>query len=263
MIPKIILKEWEIIWDPIEIHVTELESFLKCEYKYKYWKWFNWNPDVLYEWDISEQLLTQTLYWKKLSDVVLRHFANSKEFPNYSRLQAHADNLNELLSQPEWKERFPIFTQKRMKIIIDYAPYRFHLIWTADWIFDNYVIADCKTSANKWYPKDAEYKLQWKLYPRMLKQITGFFKWQSDFEFVYFIFTKQKTAQLQIMRLKWDYEDSENLLKYILSRLSDSIYNNSRDPKRCLDCRRCPLKSTCPLWSDVSDEDNEIILTPY
>lgn len=261
MIPTLVIKDWPIdeSLNPIELHITGLETFMKCPYKSRF-QWPIKNVEALYEWDISEQLLTNYLYWPKLWDEVLKHFGNSKEFPHFNRLKKHAENFKKTLSEDSRKDRYPIFTQKKMKIKVIYAPYIIYLVWTADRIFNDYHMTDCKTSANKWQEKDLDWKLQWRIYPWMLRYTA----WshvhptlaEDTFSFTYFIFTKQVTPQLQILQPTARYSEVQWLVEYLIIKYMDSVINNKREPRKCLDCKRCDCRTTCPIWKLAGQDED-------
>lgn len=269
-----------------EIHPTALEQFMTCPYKFNANIIHTQEPiadtwrNAFYEWDITEQLMTAYQYGEKLWDEVLRNFGNSTEFPFYSRLQKHAQNWKEYLSKApiSIQERYPLFTQKRMtvRILMDAdqnannidlpAYHEFYLTWTADRVFSDYTIADCKTAKSKRWKNEADFRLQWRLYPWMRRITSNLpqLKRNDNFSFAYYVFTKQVTPQLQVINLNYKYEDSERLIFHLLSELVKSYDNDQREPKKCLACKWCPLRTQCPryaedwmAWFTTSDTESE------
>lgn len=259
-----------------ELHPTWLEQFMTCPYKYKE---TITHPELtqpsiqgreaFYEGDITEQLMTAYQYGDKLWDAVLIQFGNSTEFPTFSRLKKHAENWKEYINNPNLpaniKERFPLFTQKRMtlRILMDSdksansistpAYHEIWLTWTADWIYSDYTIADCKTAKSKRWKNEPDFRLQWRLYPRMRRATSNLpqLKRSTTFDFTYFVFTKQVTPQLQVINLSYNYEDSERLIFHLLNEYIKSYDNDEREPKKCLACKWCPLRTSCPrYWDD-------------
>ena len=260
-----------------ELHPTALEQFMKCPYQYHVADCPELFPNVMfgtsitwreafYEWDITEQLMTAYQYWDKLWDQVLTQFWNSTEFPMFSRLKKHAENWKEYLknSSKTIQERFPLFTQKRMTLRIlmdsdhsanslsipDY--HEIWLSWTADWIYSDYTIADCKTAKSKRWKNEADFRLQRRLYPRMRRETSHLpqLKNKDTFDFTYYVFTKQVTPQLQVINLNYSYEDSERLIFHLLNEYVKAQDNDNRQPKKCLWCKRCPLRSQCPMYAE-------------
>ena len=260
-----------------ELHPTWMEQFMKCPYQYhvadhpelfpdvKFWT-SDTAREAFYEWDITEQLMTAYQYWEKLGDEVLKNFGNSTEFPTFSRLKKHAENWKEFIknSPQNIKDRFPLFTQKRMTLCIlmdadqtansiNLPPYHeIYLTWTADRIYSDYTIADCKTAKSKRWKNEADFRLQRRLYPRMRKVTSNLpqFRKRDDFDFTYFVFTKQVTPQLQVINLNYKYEDSERLIFHLLSEYIKACDNDQREPKKCLWCKRCPLRNQCPRYAE-------------
>ena len=254
-----------------ELHPTWMEQFMACPYKFhvqecpekfpEYSDMF-WTSetarDAFYEWDITEQLITAYQYWNKLWDEVLRNFWNSTEFAQFSRLKKHAENWKQYLTSSEKaiSDRFPLFTQKRMSLRIlmdwDRKPHEFYLTWTADWIYSDYTIADCKTSKAKRWKNEADFRLQWRLYPRMWRVTSNLpqLKKSDNFDFTYYVFTKQVTPQLQVINLNYKYEDSERLIFHLLTEYKTSYDNDEREPKKCLGCKWCPLRQQCPRYAE-------------
>lgn len=283
-----------------DLHPTGLESFMACPYKYhventpdikqQIYKQYNISIDTplksrlaFAEWDYTEQLMTAYMYWEKLWDEILKYFGNSTEslndpasddkHSNYQRLFKHAENWKKYISDPNTpqniKDRYPLFTQKRMivRILMPSAStstsnsiHEIYLTWTADWIFSDWTIWDCKAYKSKRSSTDAQYKLQWQLYPRMRYEISRNpaliqatkNNWKDyDYVFTYYIFTKQATPQLQILEMKWTYDNSERLIFHILSEYVKAYDTDNREPKKSLQCRWCPLRKVCPLyWED-------------
>ncbi len=60
------------------------------------------------------------------------------------------------------------------------------------------------------------------------------FRKRDDFDFTYFVFTKQVTPQLQVINLNYKYEDSERLIFHLLSEYIKACDNDQREPKKCL-----------------------------
>lgn len=259
--------------DPLihDVHPTNLEQFMKCPYQYHVSDRPELFPDVkfgtpltareaFYEWDITEQLMTAYQYWEKLWDQVLMNFWNSTEFPLYQRLQKHAQNWKEYVSNADIniQQRFPLFTQKRMSLDIlmdSNIPdkyHEFHLVWTADRVYSDYTIADCKTAKSKRWKNEADFRLQWRLYPRMWRETSHLpsLKNKDTFDFTYYVFTKQVTPQLQIIPLTYSYEDSERLIFHLLHEYAKAYDEDAREPKKCLWCKRCPLRQQCPLYAE-------------
>ena len=260
-----------------ELHPTWMEQFMKCPYQYhvadrpelfpdvQFWTSTQWR-EAFYEGDITEQLMTAYQYWDKLWDQVLTQFGNSTEFPTFSRLKKHAENWKEFIknSSPAIQNRFPLFTQKRMtlRVLMDSDANAnninlpaYHEIWltgTADWIYSDYTIADCKTAKSKWWKNEPDFRLQWRLYPRMRKVTSNLpnLKKSDSFDFTYFVFTKQVTPQLQVINLNYKYEDSERLIFHLLTEYVKSYDNDEREPKKCLGCKRCPLRTSCPRYAE-------------
>lgn len=252
-----------------ELHPTWMEQFMKCPYQYhvaehpelfpnvNFWT-SETARDAFYEWDITEQLMTAYQYGEKLGDEVLRNFGNSTEFAQFSRLKKHAENWKQYLTSSEKaiSDRFPLFTQKRMSLRIlmdwDRKPHEFYLTGTADWIYSDYTIADCKTSKAKRWKNEADFRLQWRLYPRMRRVTSNLpqLKRNDSFSFTYYVFTKQVTPQLQVINLNYKYEDSERLIFHLLTEYKTSYDNDEREPKKCLGCKWCPLRTQCPRYAD-------------
>lgn len=261
-IPTRIIKDGPL--DPdipiIELHPTGLETFMKCAYRFKFDSPPKSAQEIFYEGDISEQLLTNYLYGEKLGDEWLAHFGKAKEFPNYTRLKAHAENLKKKLSEEERKDKYPLFVQKRMRVRIIYAPYEIHLVGTADRIFNDYHVGDCKTSKQKRSEKSLDMKLQRRLYPWMLRFISGVHVHDTlksdEFSFTYFIFTKQVTPQLQILQPSAKYSEVESLLEYLIIKYIEAYESDVRAPNKTRECRFCSLKDICPIWKreDVEEE---------
>ena len=264
-----------------DLHPTSLEQFMACPFKFHVQEHPELFPnfqnlfgtsiawrEAFYEWDITEQLMTAYQYWNKLWDQVLINFWNSTEFPLYQRLKKHADNRKEFMNSndtpKEIKERYPLFTQKRMTLDVlmdadnseynhSYKSHEIHLVWTADRVYSDYTIADCKTSKSKWWKNEPDFRLQWRLYPWMRRQTSNLpqLKNSPNFTFTYFVFTKQVTPQLQIIPLTYSYEDSERLIFHLLHEYVKAYDNDNRQPKKCLWCKWCPLRTQCPLyWED-------------
>lgn len=260
-----------------EVHPTNLEQFMTCPYKYhvadhpelfpevNFWTSMT-GREAFYEWDITEQLMTAYQYWDKLWDQVLTQFGNSTEFPTFSRLKKHAENWKEFIknSPKSIQDRFPLFTQKRMTLRIlmdsdtnansisvpDYHEIR--LTWTADRVYSDYTIADCKTAKSKRWKNEPDFRLQRRLYPRMWRATSNLpqLKKSSTFDFTYFVFTKQVTPQLQVINLTYSYEDSERLIFHLLHEYVKAYDNDEREPKKCLSCKRCPLRTSCPRYAE-------------
>ena len=250
---------------------------MKCPYQYhvadrpelfpdvQFWTSTQWR-EAFYEGDITEQLMTAYQYWDKLWDQVLTQFGNSTEFPTFSRLKKHAENWKEFIknSSPAIQNRFPLFTQKRMtlRVLMDAdqnanninlpAYHEIRLTWTADWIYSDYTIADCKTAKSKWWKNEPDFRLQRRLYPRMRKVTSNLpqLKKSDSFDFTYFVFTKQVTPQLQVINLNYKYEDSERLIFHLLTEYVKSCDNDEREPKKCLGCKWCPLRQQCPRYAE-------------
>ena len=252
-----------------EVHPTTLEQFMKCPYQYYVAEHPELFPDLkfgtsetardaFYEGDITEQLLTAYQYWDKLGDEVLKNFWNSTEFATFSRLKKHTENWKQYLASQSQaiSDRFPLFTQKRMslRILMDWTnkPHEFYLTWTADRVYSDYTIADCKTAKSKWWKNEPDFRLQRRLYPRMWRQTSNLpqLKKRDDFDFTYYVFTKQVTPQLQVINLNYKYEDSERLVFHLLTEYKSAYDNDQREPKKCLGCKWCPLRNQCPLYWD-------------
>lgn len=264
-----------------EIHPTALEQFMTCPYKHHLANQLPPTPitwrEAFYEWDITEQLMTAYQYGERLWDTVLMQFGNSTEFPTFSRLKKHAENWKEYLKQSPTsiQERFPLFTQKRMTldILMDWTDpltlnpitHEFHLVWTADWIYSDYTIADCKTAKSKRWKNEPDFRLQRRLYPRMWRQTSNLpsLKKTDTFTFTYYVFTKQVTPQLQVIPLSYSYEDSERLIFHLLHEYVKAYDEDNREPKKCLACKWCPLRTQCPLYGEdwmasfTSDETSQ------
>ena len=252
-----------------EVHPTFLEQFMACPYKAhdnSATEVSDTGRNAFYEWDITEQLLTAYQYWEKLGDEVLRNFWNSTEFPTFSRLQKHAQNRKDYLAQSpkDIQERFPLFTQKRMsvRILMDSdqnanslnvtSYHEFYLTWTADRVYSDYTIADCKTAKSKRWKNEPDFRLQWRLYPRMRRVTSNLpqLKKSDTFNFTYYVFTKQVTPQLQVINLNYTYEDAERLVFHLLSEYVKAYDNDEREPKKCLWCKWCPLRTQCPRYGE-------------
>lgn len=267
--------DWRTVhkeWTPAvhELHPTGLEQFMKCKYKSKYdtdkislsWR------EAFYTGDIVEQLMTAYQYWEKLWDEVLRNFWNSMEFPNYQMLYWFSKIWKDYIKDAPQniKERYPLFTQKRMTLrilmdadqnaknqFIDSPTYHeIYLTWTADWIYSDYTIADCKTAKSKWGKNEVDYRLQFRLYPWMRKQTSHLPQLNKPtFDFTYIVFVKTKTPWLQVIPVTYNYEDSERLVFHLLTEYIKAYDNDERNPSKCLDCRRCKLREQCPIyWTD-------------
>ena len=259
-----------------ELHPTWMEQFMACPYKFHVSDRPDLFPnvqfgtsetarDAFYEGDITEQLMTAYQYWERLWDEVLRNFGNSIELANFERLKKHAQNWKDYLkSQPQSiKDRFPLFTQKRMslRILMDWQDqltlnpitHEFYLTWTADRVYSDYTMADCKTAKSKRWKNEPDFRLQWRLYPRMRRETSHLpqLKKSDDFDFTYYVFTKQVTPQLQVINLNYKYEDSERLVFHLLHEYVKAYDEDNREPKKCLSCKWCPLRQQCPrYWSD-------------
>lgn len=258
----------------ITLHPTELEKFMVCPADHDITQhnqdtasnWQSQVPDynaqnIFIEWDITEQLMTAYQYWPRLGDTVLAYFMDSTEFPQMSRLKAHAKNWKDYINTEGAgipTDRFPLFTQKRMTLniltLLQWHTFCWTLVWTADRVYNDYTIADCKTASHKRGTRDHEFKLQWRLYPRMRKQLSGIPADSTTFHFTYYVFTKQVTPQLQVINLSGSYEDSERLLQSLLNEYAQCIIDNDRPAKKNLACRRCKSKPQCPLYAPVEDE---------
>ncbi len=259
-----------------ELHPTSLEQFMKCPYQYhvadrpelfpdvQFWTSIQWR-EAFYTWDIAEQLMTAYQYWEKLWDEVLRMLWNSTEHPEYQMFYQFAKLRKDLPADSKYKTRYPLYTQKRMtlRILMDAdqnansinipAYHEIRLTWTADRVFSDFTIWDCKTSKSKWWKNEADFRLQWRLYPWMRRVTSNLpqLKKRDDFDFTYFVWTKQKTPQLQIIELNYKYDDSERLIYHLLSEYVKAYDNDEWNPKKCLWCRRCALRNQCPIyWSD-------------
>lgn len=255
--------DWSIPLQPVvhELHPTGLEWFMTCPYRYKYDNSRSSESarDAFYTWDIAEQLMTAYQYWDKLGDEVLRIFWNSTEFPDYQMLYQFAKLWKD--APQEYRERYPIFTQKRMtlRILMDrtdpFLPQSYHeiyLTWTADRVFSDFSIWDCKTAKSKRWKNEPDFKLQWRIYPRMRRQVSNLpsLTKSDTFKFTYFVWTKQKTPQLQIIPLEYKYEDSERLVYHLLSEYVKAYDNDEFNPKKCLACKWCALRHQCPLYGE-------------
>lgn len=260
------------------IHPTELEQFMKCPRAFHHSQDPNTaqpdnNPEklaIFQEGDITEQLMTAYQYGTRLGDQVLAYFMDSREFTNLSRLKAHAQNRKDYLKQfPQdhpVNTRFPLFTQKRMHIItpvmIGEHTITFDLTGTADRVYSDGTIADCKTASRKRSPTDPTYKLQRRLYPLMRYKNAGpqHSLWRQppitpgSFQFTYYVFTKQVTPQLQVIPLTGTYEDSERLLNSLLTELARCIVDHDWPAKKNLACKRCDYRTECPLYAQAEDE---------
>lgn len=251
-----------------ELHPTGLEQFMACPYRFKHDNSRtsdNWR-NAFYTWDIAEQLMTAYQYWEKLWDEVLRLFWNSTEFNDYQMLYQFAKLWKELPADSKYKTRYPLYTQKRitLRILMDADPnanrmdasssyHEIYLVWTADRVFSDFTMWDCKTSKIKWSKNEADFRLQFRLYPWMRRITSNLpqLKKRDDFDFTYFVWTKQKTPQLQIIELNYKYDDSERLVYHLLSEYVKSYDSDEWNPKKCLACRRCALRNKCPLyWED-------------
>ena len=271
IIPTIDWRTHSYDLEPIvhELHPTWMEQFMSCPFKFHVQDRPDLFPEIqfgtpdsareaFYEWDITEQLMTAYQYGDKLWDQVLLTFWNSTEFPTYSRLQKHAENRKEYIkkSNPSIQNRFPLFTQKRMSLIIlmdgENRYHEIHLTWTADRVYSDWTIADCKTAKSKWWKNEPDFRLQWRLYPRMRRTISHLpsLKNKDTFKFTYYVFTKQVTPQLQVIELEYNYEDSERLIFHLLNEYVKSYDEDNREPKKCLACKRCPLRTTCPRYAE-------------
>ena len=249
-----------------ELHPTWMEQFMACPYKFHVSDRPDLFPnvqfgtsetarDAFYEGDITEQLMTAYQYWERLWDEVLRNFGNSTELANFERLKKHASNRKEYLkSQPQSiQDRFPLFTQKRMslRILMDWQDqltlnpitHEFYLTWTADRVYSDYTMADCKTAKSKRWKNEPDFRLQWRLYPRMRRETSHLpqLKKSDDFDFTYYVFTKQVTPQLQVINLNYKYEDSERLVFHLLHEYVKAYDEDNREPKKCLSCKWCHL----------------------
>lgn len=250
-----------------ELHPTFLEGFMNCPYRSKYDNsTLSENArNAFYTWDIAEQLMTAYQYWEKLWDEVLRNLWNSTEHPEYQMFYQFAKLRKDLPADSKYKTRYPLYTQKRMtlRILMDSdqtansislpAYHEIYLTWTADRVFSDYTIWDCKTSKSKRGKNEADFKLQWRVYPRMWRETSHLpqLKKSDKFDFTYFVWTKQKTPQLQIIELNYTYEDSERLVFHLLNEYIKAYDNDEYNPKKCLACRRCALRTQCPLyWED-------------
>ena len=250
-----------------ELHPTGLEQFMACPYRFKYEGESGTRStsnvrDAFYTGDIVEQLMTAYQYGEKLWDEVLRNFWNSTEFPNYSQLRAHAENWkNYIKAAPkEIQERYPLFCQKRMTLRVlmdaqtpipaDYY-HEIYLTWTADRVYSDYSIADCKCYKQKRWKNEADFRIQWRIYPWMRRVTSNLpqLKKKDDFDFTYYIFTKQSRPQLQVVNLNYKYEDSERLVYHMLSEYVKFYDNDEREPKKCLACKWCPLRNQCPRYA--------------
>lgn len=251
-----------------ELHPTFLEWFMKCKYKSKYDKD---KPsenarDAFYTWDIVEQLMTAYQYWEKLGDEVLRNFGNSMEFSDYNMLYWFSKIRKDYIKDApdNIKDRYPLFTQKRMslRILMDAdqnansisipAYHEIYLTWTADRVYSDYTIADCKTAKSKRWKNEVDFRCQWRIYPRMRKQTSHLQQLNKPtFDFTYVVFVKTKTPWLQIIPLTYSYEDSERLVFHLLTEYIKAYDNDEWNPSKCLDCRRCKLREQCPIyWAD-------------
>ena len=158
--------------------------------------------------------------------------------------------------QPSIQNRFPLFTQKRMSLIIlmdwENRYHEIHLTWTADRVYSDWTIADCKTAKSKWWKNEPDFRLQWRLYPRMRRTVSHLpsLKNKDTFKFTYYVFTKQVTPQLQVIELEYNYEDSERLIFHLLNEYTHAYDEDNREPKKCLACKRCPLRTTCPRYAE-------------
>lgn len=263
------------------IHPTELEQFMKCPRAFHHSQGLDLRdpmpkpdntPDklaIFQEGDITEQLMTAYQYGTRLGDQVLAYFMDSREFTNLSRLKAHAQNRKDYLKQfPQdhpVNTRFPLFTQKRMHLLstiqLTSTPFTFDLTGTADRVYSDGTIADCKTANRKRSPTDPTYKLQRRLYPLMWYKNAGpqhSLRHQpspitpGSFQFTYYVFTKQATPQLQVIPLTGTYEDSERLLNSLLTELARCIVDNDWPAKKNLACKRCDYRTECPLYAQNS-----------
>lgn len=258
-----------------ELHPTWMEQFMKCPYQYHVADRPELFPDVkfgtsetareaFYTWDIAEQLMTAYQYWEKLWDEVLRILWNSTEHPEYQMFYQFAKLRKDLPADSKYKTRYPLYTQKRMtlRILMDAdqnansinipAYHEIRLTWTADRVFSDFTIWDCKTAKSKWWKNEPDFKLQWRLYPWMWRQVSNLpqLKKRDDFDFTYFVWTKQKTPQLQIIELNYKYDDSERLIYHLLSEYIKAYDNDEWNPKKCLWCKRCPLRQQCPRYAE-------------
>lgn len=77
-------------------------------------------------------------------------------------------------------------------------------------------------------------------------------KKQPTFNFTYYVFTKQVTPQLQVINLTYNYEDSERLVFHLLNEYVQAYDTDSREPKKCLSCKWCPLRNACPRYAEDS-----------
>ena len=71
------------------------------------------------------------------------------------------------------------------------------------------------------------------------------------------------TPQLQVIPLSYSYEDSERLIFHLLHEYVKAYDEDNREPKKCLACKRCPLRTQCPLYGEdwmasfTSDETSQ------
>ncbi len=105
---------------------------------------------------------------------------------------------------------------------VDYSGYKVIVKWECDWWIDWEILFDCKTSKTKWDEVEKQltscYQARYYTWMQMLVHPE-----LQEMDFVYRIFTKQKTIQFQemVMHMKreWVFEFVRSTLFEYLKRL--------------------------------------------
>lgn len=202
----------------IDLRVTQLESFLLCPFHYKYPSHSEKDTTNLDTWTLWHEVVTEYLMDKTEEKYEeLRYKIEENKYPTifYDRLY--------LAQSLPAQTRANIAVEKNITV----NGQEFYLHWTID-LWENNAISDIKTSKGKRWDFILYNKIQWVVYSWLLG---------TNEKFYYYIFTKQKKPQLQIVEKKIDNIANEIKVMNWLSDYADHYADDSRECAKHLFCK--------------------------
>ena len=197
--------------EPIELRTTQLEQFLQCPFHYKYPKPASKKQGLgTYMHEMIQEYLLDTTdeNYDLVKDKISRD--NSKEL---SWLY-HWLYLSKSIHQQEKVE-----VKVTKEIVIDDQP--IILSGTIDCVDPDGNISDLKTSQWRWNNFILKDKIQSLVYSWL---------WEKNKTFTYYVFTKHKKPQLQVLEKEIDYWFCDQKIKEWLKRF---IQYNEKDDREC------------------------------
>ena len=181
------------------------------------------STNIFWVWHLVEQIVWATIskwkeYWIEQCNIIRKYM--DKENMKYNSSSWKPDKQFEFLY--DWLEQIVELTRPfeaqydlrnyRMLCELDCSSYKVLLSWEVDWWMDWIAIWDCKTASSKWKEEERRETgcYQARFYPFMMMLAHPE---TDEIGFNYWVFTKQKTIQLQKIEKILNREECERFVK--------------------------------------------------